>query len=166
MDAMHALLPSAQPPLNVDVHDFFGTDWLGCGGLRVNFIASVDGAIAVGGLSRGLQTPGDNLIFAALRDLADVVLVGAGTARAEKYGAVHPAGERLARRRAAGRPDELPIAVVSRSLELDPEADLFRETTPQSRTIVLTCAAADSSRLSIFAKVADVAVCGDEVVDA
>ena len=35
------------------------------------------------GLSGGLQTPGDNRVFAALRDLADVVVAGAGTVRAE-----------------------------------------------------------------------------------
>src|SRR6201747_688838 len=79
IDAMQSLFPPSDTRSNVDVNEFFGRDWLESGGVRVNFIASVDGAVTIAGKSRGLQTPGDNLVFAALRDLADVVLVGAGT---------------------------------------------------------------------------------------
>ncbi len=55
-------------------------------GLRLNMIASVDGATTVAGLSGGLGGAGDKALFRALRSLADVVLVGAGTVRAEGYG--------------------------------------------------------------------------------
>ena len=48
--------------------------------LRMDFIASLDGAIAVDGRSEGLQSPGDQRVFRTLRALADVVLVGHGTA--------------------------------------------------------------------------------------
>jgi riboflavin biosynthesis pyrimidine reductase len=61
-----------------------------------NFIASVDGATAVDGRSGGLAGAGDKAVFGALRDLADVVLVGAGTARAERYGPPKRAGLRIA----------------------------------------------------------------------
>jgi riboflavin biosynthesis pyrimidine reductase len=165
MDPMRALIPPSHPGLNVDVHEFFGTDWLDGGGLRVNFVASVDGAVAVAGLSRGLQTTGDNEIFAALRDLADVVLVGAGTARAEGYRAVRPTGQRRQRRLAAGLSDQLPVAVVSRTLRLDPAAELFSAASGPARTIVLTCQAADPSKLTALRKVADVVVCGEQDVD-
>src|ERR1043165_7544267 len=70
--------------------------------VRLNMIASVDGSTAVDGLSGGLGGPADRKVFAALRSLADVVLVAAGTVRAENYG-----------------PGTLPIAVVSGSLRLD-----------------------------------------------
>jgi len=65
---MRALLP--HPQADVDVHALYANDWLDPGGLRVNFVATVDGAATEDGASRGLQTPGDNRIFAALRDLA------------------------------------------------------------------------------------------------
>jgi riboflavin biosynthesis pyrimidine reductase len=77
----------------------------------VNMVASVDGATAVQGRSGGLGGPGDRAIFRALRDLADVVLVGAGTVRAERYGAPRKAGQR--------------IAVVTRSGNLDYASPLF-----------------------------------------
>jgi riboflavin biosynthesis pyrimidine reductase len=162
---MRALLPTDATGSNVDVHGFFGRDWLEVGGLRVNFIASADGAIAVAGRSRGLQTPGDNRIFAALRDLADVVLVGAGTARSENYRAAHPKGDRLKRRLDAGLAPTLPIAVVSRSLGLDPGTELFTGTHADARTIVFTCAAAKPERHPQLNEMAEVIVCGDEEVD-
>ena len=49
-------------------------------------IASADGATAVDGVSGPLGGPGDKAVFATMREQADMVLVGAGTARAEHYG--------------------------------------------------------------------------------
>src|SRR2546423_4104777 len=71
MIGMRALLPEPRP--DVDLHQHYARHWLDRGGVRANFISSVDGAVSVAGLSRGLQTPGDNWVFAVLRDLADVV---------------------------------------------------------------------------------------------
>src|SRR5947209_5141755 len=120
---MRVLLPG--PADEVDVHAFYAADWVDAGGLRVNFIASADGAASAAGRSAGLQTPGDNLIFAALRDLADVVVAGAGTVTAEGYRAITVAEPRRSIRRAYGLPDALPTAVISRTLRLDPSAGLF-----------------------------------------
>jgi riboflavin biosynthesis pyrimidine reductase len=160
---VRALLPT--PADVVDVHASYAAGWLEPGGVRVNFIAAADGAVSVDGVSRGLQTPGDNTVFAALRDLADVVLAGSGTAVAEGYGAVHPSGARLAARRAYGLADVLPVAVSSRSLHLDPAAALFTGADPAGRTIVLTCTAADAGRRAALAEVADVVDCGTDVVE-
>src|SRR6059036_3780275 len=49
--------------------------------VRLNMIVSVDGASSVDGLSGGLGGAADRKVFAALRSLADVVLVAAGTMR-------------------------------------------------------------------------------------
>jgi riboflavin biosynthesis pyrimidine reductase len=49
-------------------------------------IASLDGAVAVGGTSGALGNPNDREVLLTLRELADVILVGAGTARGEGYG--------------------------------------------------------------------------------
>lgn len=54
--------------------------------LRVNFVISIDGHIGGSdGRSGTLSTPEDRRIFHMLRAGCDAVLVGAGTARTEKY---------------------------------------------------------------------------------
>src|SRR5690606_756735 len=62
--------------------------------LRANFVSSIDGAFAVDGVSKGLGTDADHRVFHVLRELAEVILVGAGTVRAENYGGAHPDPER------------------------------------------------------------------------
>jgi riboflavin biosynthesis pyrimidine reductase len=158
---MRALLPS--PLDDVDVHAFYAENWLEPGGVRMNFVASVDGAATAAGLSRGLQTPGDNRIFAALRDLADVVVAGAGTVRAEGYQVVRLSARRTSVRERYGLAAELPTAVISRSLNLDPASALFAADGP--RTVVITCAAADPVVLEALRPVADIAICGADEVD-
>jgi riboflavin biosynthesis pyrimidine reductase len=160
---MRVLLPG--PADEVDVHAFYAVDWVEVGGLRVNFIASVDGAASAAGKSAGLQTPGDNLIFAALRDLADVVVAGAGTVTTEGYRAITVPEPRRSIRRAYGLRDALPTAVVSRALRLDPSASLFVDARGESRTIVLTCEAAPGERRAALERVADVVICGGQAVE-
>jgi riboflavin biosynthesis pyrimidine reductase len=158
---MRALLP--EPAESVDLHEFYGRDWNAEGGVRVNFVSSVDGAAAANGLSRGLQTPGDNKVFAALRDLADVIVVGAGTARDEGYRPSKPSAARRAKREEHGYPSVPAIAVVSRSLDLDPTATLFTEA--EAKTIVLTVASGNEGVRDALSLVADVVICGEDEVD-
>ncbi|OBG83360.1 hypothetical protein A9X05_02205 [Mycobacterium sp. E3298] len=99
-------------------------------GVRVNMIFSADGAAAFGGRAGPLSCPTDQRLLKILRGFADVVLVGAGTARAENYGPV-----RLPDRGPAAPP---PIAVVSRSGRLP--ARLLAD--PDQPPIVVTCALA------------------------
>jgi riboflavin biosynthesis pyrimidine reductase len=131
--------------------------------VRFNFIASADGAAAVAGRSGGLGNDGDRLIFALLRRLADVILVGAGTVRAEGY-----AGELIdphaqAARRASGRADHPAVAIISGSLDLDPDAGLFAAA--PVRPLILTTTAADPGRRRALERVADVVDCGASAVD-
>jgi riboflavin biosynthesis pyrimidine reductase len=160
---MRALLPA--PTEDVDVHAFYGDRWLDEGGLRMNFVASADGAATEDGLSRGLQTPGDNRVFAALRDLADVIVAGANTVRAEGYSAITVGPDRTSIRQRYGLRPALPTAVISRSLRLDPANELFAGAPAEAPTIVVTCAAADAAQRAALERVADVIVCGDETVD-
>lgn len=104
--------------------------------LRVNFVASADGAVTVDGVSAGLSSPADKRVFGLLRDLADVVLVAAGTIRGEGYGYPDFSARRRERRRAAGLAELPTFAIVSRSLDLDLSSSLF--TDPPVRTVVLT----------------------------
>ncbi|CAQ01759.1 dihydrofolate reductase family protein [Clavibacter sepedonicus] len=54
--------------------------------VRLNFVASVDGSvIGADGTSDSLSSVVDRRILGVIRELADVVLVGAGTVRAERY---------------------------------------------------------------------------------
>src|SRR6478609_3406383 len=65
--------------------------------VRVNMITSLDGGAALNGRSGGLGNEADQHLFAVLRDLADVILVGSGTVRAEQYAGVELDDERRAR---------------------------------------------------------------------
>jgi riboflavin biosynthesis pyrimidine reductase len=150
---------------DVDIHLSYAADWIGPGGLRANFVASADGAATVAGRSEGLQTPGDNRVFSALRDLADVLLVGAGTTRVEGYSAVKVSARRAAVRERFGFARYVPTAVVSARLHLDPKAGLFAEAQREARTVVITCEEADRQRRADLARVADVVVCGVDTVD-
>src|SRR5690606_31848085 len=69
--------------------------------VRANFVSSLDGAATSGDLTAALGTPADKTVLGLLRDLTDVILVGAGTARARNYGraAPGPAGPRAPRAR-------------------------------------------------------------------
>jgi riboflavin biosynthesis pyrimidine reductase len=130
--------------------------------LRVNFVASLDGAVTVGGASEGLGSPGDKRVFRVLRALADVVLVGAGTAGTEGYRPVAPDSPVGLLRAAIGRPVGLPIAVVSRRASLALSSALVAEPS----TLVVTCGAADAGRRAALAAAgATVLVCGDDDVD-
>lgn len=129
----------------------------------VNMIASLDGAIAIEGRSGGLSGPADTSMFAALRGVADVVLVGAGTARAERYGPARPSEATRAARRARGQQEVPRIAVVTRSLDLDLGTPLFTEA--ERPSIVITCASADARRQAAASQIAELVVVGDDGVD-
>jgi riboflavin biosynthesis pyrimidine reductase len=132
--------------------------------LRVNFVTSLDGSVTVDGRSEGLGSPGDRRIFQVLRALADVVLVGHGTASTEGYRPI-TAESAVGRLRASiGRPATASIAVVSRRASLDPAGRLV--TGAVSPTILVTCAAADAGRREALAAAGvTVLVCGDDEVD-
>jgi riboflavin biosynthesis pyrimidine reductase len=132
--------------------------------LRVNFITSLDGATTIDGRSGGLGTRGDLHVFQVLRALADVVLVGAGTASAEGYRAVEADSPVGWIRTSIGRPPTMPIAVVSRRASIDPGGGLVLGA--PSPTILVTCAAADADRRAALADAGvTVLVCGDDDVD-
>jgi riboflavin biosynthesis pyrimidine reductase len=114
--------------------------------VRLNMIASIDGATAVAGLSGGLGGPADRALFAVLRSQADVVLVAAGTVRAERYG-----------------PSNVPVAVISRSCSLDWDSPFF--TAAIAPPIVVTVAEAPTLERKKAADLADVIIAGERDVD-
>jgi riboflavin biosynthesis pyrimidine reductase len=122
---------------------YTGDDRTGPRWVLVNMITTADGATAVAGRSGGLGGPADKRVFAAIRSVADVILVGAGTVRAENYG---PA-------RTAAR-----LAIVTARLDLDPDARVF---TGDDRPMVFTTSTADADRRAALERVADVVVVND-----
>jgi riboflavin biosynthesis pyrimidine reductase len=131
--------------------------------LRANMVSSLDGAARLDGLSEGLSSAADKRIFGVLRALADVVLVGAETVRAEGYRPARAREAFAAARKAAGQAPAAAIAVVSRSLALDLSAPLFTE--PLVRTVVVTTEDAPAGARRALAAVADVVVAGERSVD-
>jgi riboflavin biosynthesis pyrimidine reductase len=137
--------------------------------VRANMIASVDGAIALDGRSGRLSGAADRLVFAVLRSLADVIVVGAGTVRAERYRQAQP--DELWQELREGRPPAPPVAVVTRRLDLDLGGRVFGSSSGTgsaglARTIVLTTELASAHRLAAARQVADVIVAGADSVKA
>ena len=113
--------------------------------VRGNVIASLDGAAATEGTSGGLGGPGDRRLFGLLRELADVIVVGAGTARAETYAGAKMTAAGRHRRKTRGQSEVPPIALVSRSGVLDPDLPVLTDT--EVPPLLLTCTeAADGAR--------------------
>lgn len=92
------------------------------GFVRTNFVATLDGAAAgPDGLTGSINTAADRDVFGLLRAQADVIFVGAGTVRAEDYRAIDLAPWQWEVRRAAGLSEPPTLAVLTHSLEVDPD---------------------------------------------
>jgi riboflavin biosynthesis pyrimidine reductase len=131
--------------------------------LRANMVASADGAAALSGRSGGLSGPADRMVFTVLRSLADLILVGAGTVRTERYRPVQ-AAEIWTGLRPRDAPVP-PIAVVSGRLDLDPESKLLTAAAPGAQTIVITTAAAPPEQRAAIARTCRVIEAGQDRVD-
>jgi riboflavin biosynthesis pyrimidine reductase len=108
--------------------------------VRANMITSLDGGAAIDGRSGGLGNEADQHLFTVLRDLADVILVGSGTVRAEQYAGIRLDPERRARRTRWGRTAAPPPIAVVTGRGLDADLPLFTDT--ETRPIVITRRAA------------------------
>jgi riboflavin biosynthesis pyrimidine reductase len=131
--------------------------------VRFNFIVGADGAATLAGRSGGLGNAADRRLLSLLRRPADVILVGAGTVRAEGYG-----GELLddvgrAWRTGHSLAPRPVVAVVSGTLDLDPRSPFFTEA--PARPLVFTCADADPGRRRELGAVADVLLAGRDRVE-
>jgi riboflavin biosynthesis pyrimidine reductase len=115
MAAMRRLLPTPLDdvtPLDAYRDSNRRRDEAGRPWLEVCMVASIDGATVVEGRSGALSSPTDLQVLLALRQLADVIVVGAATVRAERYGAPRKEGQRLG-------------VVTGRATDLDWESPLF-----------------------------------------
>ncbi|MGH9135294.1 MAG: dihydrofolate reductase family protein [Ilumatobacteraceae bacterium] len=109
---LRRILP--EPAAHVTIRETYDVDrprpvdrpWIG-----LCMVASLDGSTVVDGRSRALSNAHDTEVVLTLRDIADIIIVGAGTARAEGYGPPRKPGQR--------------VGVVSNSGRIDPTSSLF-----------------------------------------
>jgi riboflavin biosynthesis pyrimidine reductase len=88
--------------------------------VRANFVSTLDGAAQGSDSKSGtLSSAGDRSVFALLRSLCDVVIVGANTTRVEGYQPIRPSELDVSTRSRLGLAPVPTVAVVSRSLEID-----------------------------------------------
>lgn len=167
LEPVPAAGPGPLPPAVAEVAALYRTDsWPGAPDrpwLRANMIASADGASALDGRTGGLGGPADRMVFNVLRSLADVIVVGAGTARDERYKPVSPAQAWAGLR--DGKPPTPPIAVVSASLDLSSCGQLLSDFPPHAQTIVITTAEAAARASAGYTGNARIVVAGERRVD-
>jgi 5-amino-6-(5-phosphoribosylamino)uracil reductase len=136
--------------------------------MRANFITSVDGGATADGSSGAMGGPGDRQIFNLLRELADVIVVGAGTVRVENYSGAHLAVAQRQQRQARGQSEVPQLAIVTRSGRLDGDMAVFTRT--EVPPLVLTCAAAAEKTRRLLGDLCEVVDCSggdpDEVDEA
>jgi riboflavin biosynthesis pyrimidine reductase len=128
-------------------------------------VAGLDGTAAVGGRVGSLSTAPDQALFRRMRQIADIVLVGAETVRREGYGSVRLDEEAQEQRRRLGQSATPPLALVSRSLAFDWTAKVFADAPDDARTHLITCEAADPGRRAEAEQHAEVIVAGDDRVE-
>lgn len=129
--------------------------------LAMSMVSSVDGAISLEGVSAGLSGPEDKEVFFYLRSLADVILVGAGTAREENYGRPRLSDRLLADRRTRGQQELPKLALVSKWMRMDWKARVFAE----SRPYVICPAATPAAVQETATEFCDLVLAGDTEVD-
>lgn len=158
---MRQLLPG--PAGQVDTLDAYALPGDGEPHLRVNMVSSIDGAAAVDGRVGILSGEADGVLLHELRSLCDVLLVGAGTIRAEGYGPLQVTDEQRQRRVETGQQPVPRLCVLTRSLDLDFAGPVFMKAT--ARPLVVTTERASPSRREAAGAVAEVVTAGVDDVD-
>lgn len=145
---LHRLLPPGPPAVAAEVVESFALSATSKPGaaaparprVLLNMVSTLDGRATLGGRSGPIGNRADRELFHALRAVVDAVLVGAGTARAERYGRLVREESVRERRRARGLAPEPLACIVSGRLALGPEIPLLAD--PAAHVVVLTASAA------------------------
>lgn len=134
--------------------------------IYTNMVGSIDGASAIADTSGALGDAGDAAVFRSLRAVADVILVGASTVRAENYRPPTISEANRERRHRRGQDHRPTIAVVTTSLDLDPNLPLL--TDPTYRPLIITARRSlerHKDRAKGLEAAAEVMEAGDDKVD-
>ena len=131
--------------------------------VRCNMVTSLDGAATgADGRSGSINNEADHVVFEVLRALSHVVVVGAGTIRAEGYRPLSVADPLIELRREHGLPSALPLVAVSNRGQVPPTLSGCRD----GRALMAVPASAaglDAARRDLGEE--NVLVCGDDEVD-
>jgi riboflavin biosynthesis pyrimidine reductase len=135
-----------QPTDHVTVREAYGVErprpidrpWLG-----LCMVSSIDGSTVIDSNSRSLSSKADQEVLLTLRELADVLIVGAATVRIEGYGPPRKSGQR--------------VGVVSRRGDVDATSRLF---TSGAGFLILPDDAPPTSVESVRAGIGDVDLAG------
>jgi riboflavin biosynthesis pyrimidine reductase len=106
----------------------------------LNMVSSADGRATLAGRSAPISNGADRELFHGLRSAVDAVLIGAATARVERYGRIvrDEAHRRLRAQR--GLQEEALACIVSGRLALGPDIPLLAD--PAARVAIVTSSAA------------------------
>ena len=104
--------------------------------LGINMVSSLDGKATLDWRTKGLSTEVDRRLFHHLRTQADALMVGAGTAREERYGRITKNDELRDKRVGEGRAPEALAVVVSGRLDLPADLPLLME--PDQPVLIAT----------------------------
>ncbi len=135
---------------------FGGRSWV-----YSNMVTSLDGGVAIDGVSSALGGPADKAVFDALRSVADVILVGATTVIDENYRP--PSDRHRADRLDRGQRPRPTIAIITRSLSIEPTHRVFGD--PSARPLIITTTDAPKDRRAALEPVADFIEAGTGDVD-
>jgi riboflavin-specific deaminase-like protein len=102
----------------------------------VNMIETLDGHVALDGRSNALGDEADLQSLLELRSVADAVLIGTGTLRAEGYARLVGSDERRAHRRALGLAADPVAVLISRRFDIPWETGLFAS--PEQPVLIYT----------------------------
>jgi riboflavin-specific deaminase-like protein len=109
--------------------------------LVLNMVSTLDGKATIEWRTKGLSTELDRRLFHQLRTQVDAVMVGAGTARAERYGRIAKSDELREKRVSEGLARE-PLAIVaSAGLNLPADLPLLQE--PDQQVVIATASEAE-----------------------
>jgi riboflavin-specific deaminase-like protein len=104
--------------------------------LALNMVSTLDGKATIEWRTKGLSTELDRRLFHQLRTQVDAVMIGAGTARVERYGRIAKSEELRAKRMSEGLAPE-PLAIIA-SGRLDLPADLPLLQEPEQEVVIAT----------------------------
>ena len=104
--------------------------------LVLNMVSSLDGKATIEWRTKGLSTELDRQLFHHLRTQADAVMVGAGTARLERYGRMAKSEELRDKREREGLSRDPLAVVVSGRLDLPADLPLLHE--PEQKVVIAT----------------------------
>jgi riboflavin-specific deaminase-like protein len=95
--------------------------------LALNMVSTLDGKATIEWRTKGISSDLDRELFHHLRTQADAVMVGAGTARVERYGRIAKSDELRAKREREGLAADPLAVVVSASLDLPADLPLLQQ---------------------------------------